>query len=201
MKKLFLVPRLSRPARWLRGLWPDHNPLRRATDRAEAAITSLTLTTFLVIGPLFAVFAAGWAAAVARNAAAGHPRQVSAVLLTDASPAFGTIFGGLMQPYAEARWAGPGRVLHTGRIPVLPHAAAGSTVTIWTDASGRPAEPPAGRGQQEASEGLGATLAILGSGLALLCAYRLARLVLDKRRMAGWDSDWRGIGPMWSGQR
>jgi hypothetical protein len=201
MKKLFLTPRLNRSARWLRGLWPDRNPLRRATDRAEAAITALTLITFLAVAPLSAVIAARWAGTVASNTGPGYPRQVSAVLVTKASPAFGSIIGGLVQPYARARWAGPGRVMRTGEVPVPPDAAAGRTVTIWTDGSGRLTNPPASPGQQEASAGVSAMLAILGSGLVLLCAYRLGRSVLDKRRMAGWDRDWRGIGPTWSGRR
>jgi hypothetical protein len=201
MKKQRMTLKLSRPARWLRGQWPDRNPLRRGTDRAEAAITALTLITFLVIGPLSAILAAGWTVAAARNAGAGHHHQEPAVLLTSASPVIGGIFGGMVQPYARARWSGPGRAVHTGEVPVPPHTTAGSTVTIWTDASGRLAKPPAGPQQRVAGATLAAVLAVLGTGLLLLCGHQLTRSVLDRRRMAAWDRDWRSAGPMWSGRR
>jgi hypothetical protein len=201
MKERWTILKLSRAARWLRGQWPDHNPLRRGTDRAEATIIALTLITFLVIGPLSAMLAAGWAAAAASKPGPGHRHHVPAVLLTSASPDTGGIFGGIVQPHARARWSGPGRAVRTGEVPVPPGAIAGSTVPIWTDDSGRLVDPPAGPGQLAASMSLAAALAVMGAGLLLVFAQGLARSILNRRRMAAWDRGWRSIGPMWSGQR
>jgi len=63
------TPPMSRSARWLRGHWPDRNPLRRGTDRAEAAIIAPALITFLAVAPLAAVLAVGWASGAAHRAA------------------------------------------------------------------------------------------------------------------------------------
>ncbi len=43
----------------MRRLWPDRNPLRRAADRAEAAVMAGLLAMFLVGVPLAAVATAG----------------------------------------------------------------------------------------------------------------------------------------------
>src|ERR1700693_5882051 len=47
--------------RLARALGLDHNPLRRATDRAEAWIRVGLLTVFLIAGPMAALSAGHWA--------------------------------------------------------------------------------------------------------------------------------------------
>jgi len=88
--------------------------------------------------------------------------------------------------------------VRSGQIPVTAGARDGSTVTVWTDAFGHPAAPPAGPSQQAALAALAAVLAAADAGLVLLCAQKLARWVLDKRRLAAWDTGWRATGPRWS---
>jgi hypothetical protein len=39
------------------------------------------------------------------------------------------------------------------------------------------------------------------AGVALLIAYALARHVLDRRRLAGWETAWAKTGPSWTAQR
>ena len=39
------------------------------------------------------------------------------------------------------------------------------------------------------------------AGMALLIAYALARHVLDRRRLAGWETAWARTGPSWTTQR
>ncbi|HEV3294168.1 MAG TPA: hypothetical protein VG123_34735, partial [Streptosporangiaceae bacterium] len=58
-----------RPPRalWLRGRWPDHNPLRRASDRVEAAVIAAALILFLAGAPLLALFAWHWAGSAAHR--------------------------------------------------------------------------------------------------------------------------------------
>ena len=45
----------GRVARTARELWPDHNPLRRGSDRAEAGIVALLIGAFLLGTPLIAL--------------------------------------------------------------------------------------------------------------------------------------------------
>jgi hypothetical protein len=42
--------------------------------------------------------------------------------------------------------------------------------------------------------GLVASLLVLGSN-------PLARRALDRRRLKGWDAEWRATGPLWTGRR
>jgi hypothetical protein len=50
----------SRLSSWLRWLWPDQNPLRRACDRAEAAIVAGLAAALLVGMPLAALSVGLW---------------------------------------------------------------------------------------------------------------------------------------------
>lgn len=76
-------------ARLARALGLDRNPLRRASDRAEAWIRIGLLAVFLIAGPIVAIGAGGWAyhtriAAAPVQAAPAHP--VSATALRPAVP-------------------------------------------------------------------------------------------------------------------
>ena len=64
-------------ARLARALGLDGNPLRRASDRAEAWIRAGLLVVFLTAGPLAALAAGQWAAhaAAARTSAQPHTAQ------------------------------------------------------------------------------------------------------------------------------
>ena len=57
--------------RLARALGLDHNPLRRATDRAEAWIRAGLLAVFLIAGPIAAVSAGHWAYHAGTTAARG----------------------------------------------------------------------------------------------------------------------------------
>ena len=101
-------PRLTRYARWL-GL--DRNPLRRRTDRIEAAMRLATVILFLVAVPLVCIAVGQLAAHLAQrqaHAQAAAERQVTAVLLQTVRPDH------VPDPYSSvqismpaARWAAP----------------------------------------------------------------------------------------------
>ncbi len=77
------VPRATRHRRWLRGLWPDRNPLRRTADRVEAAVVAGLLAAFVIGAPAAALIAGHWSYAVALRAEHAQRstwRQVPAVL-------------------------------------------------------------------------------------------------------------------------
>jgi hypothetical protein len=44
-------------ARVARGLWPDRNPLRRSSDRAEAGMLVVLIMAFVLGAPLVALIA------------------------------------------------------------------------------------------------------------------------------------------------
>ena len=59
MEKHDARPR-TRPARRIRWLWPDRNPLRRRCDRAEAVIMMALTAAFLAGAPLLLLGAGPW---------------------------------------------------------------------------------------------------------------------------------------------
>ena len=192
-------PRVTWRGRMWRGLWPDHNPLRRASDRAEAAIFAALLTIFLITAPLAALAAghnACHAAVRAAHAQASARRVVSAVLLASVPPT--SIYTALAPAVARARWAAPDGTQHIGKVPAPANAQAGNTVTVWVTASGWPAKPPLtysqviGRAIFTAA-GVTAALAIVLLGAAMLAHY-----MLHRSRLAAWDAEWRVTGPRWT---
>ena len=64
----------ERRALWLRGLWPDRDPFRRASDRAEATVVAAALVIFLIGGPLLAL-AAGHGRAQPPSGLSGRSRH------------------------------------------------------------------------------------------------------------------------------
>jgi len=191
------------PVRWVRGLWPDGNPLRRPVDRLEALIAICVLVAFGMGAPLAAMTAwrSSYAGGLARQHAersAWHP--VTAVLLANATT-HGMIRG--MTPVAavRARWTAPDGVVRTGRLyaPIGTHA--GSTQRIWVTASGRLTSGPLRDFQvvnQAEFAGFGA---VAGTGIALLAGVIIAHRLLDRRRRAAWAADWQVTGPLWTSMR
>ena len=176
--------------RVIRGLWPDRNPLRRTVDRVEGVVVGALAVAFLAGAPLAAVAACGYGTHVARvQRAAWH--QVPAVLLATV-PAFG------YQPEVRARWTVPSGARRTGMVPTPPGARVGSTVKVWIDAAGRPADPALQLLQVKDLAALAATLAPILLGQVLLVTGLLAHHLLGRRRLTAWETEWRAIGPQWS---
>lgn len=187
------------PARAVRGLWPDRNPLRRTVDRVEAMVWSALAVAFLAGAPLAAVAAGHFSyGLISRSAhaqqAARH--QVPAVPLT-AIPA--DVYG--YQAMVRASWTAPDGTRRTGMVPAPPVAQAGGTVRVWVDAAGRQTGPPLQPSQVRAQVALTAILAPVVVGLVLLCAGQLAHSALGRRRLAAWDADWQATGPQWTRRR
>jgi hypothetical protein len=183
--------------RRVRGWWPDRNPLRRRCDRAEAALVTVLVAVFVAGAPLLALTAGRWAHD--SGPAPGHAQragwhQVPAVLRTS------TIRRWAPSPApAWARWAAPGGVPHTGRVLAPAGLAAGAVVKVWVDAAGRLAGPLAQAGQQDSRAPADGLVAVLLLAELLWGAGLAARGVADRRRLAGWDAEWRAIGPAWGG--
>ncbi len=145
--KMHTMPRMSRAARWLRGHWPDRNPLRRATDRAEAVVIGLLVLAFLALAPGAAALASRWAAP---HTTAGQARYEVPAVLTSVGPDPITLrYSQWVSVPARARWSTPAGHVRTGDIPVTAGTRAGATIMIWITSAA--AGPVGGRGRQAAA--------------------------------------------------
>jgi hypothetical protein len=177
----------------VRGLWPDHNPLRRRLDRIEAAVLGGLVVAFLVGAPVAALMARSltWHGASHAAGAEQSWRQVPAVLLASA-PRSG-------EATVQAAWDAPDGTRHRGAIMVTPGTRAGRRVPVWVDSSGQlTGRPPLQAWQARAQAMLAAVLAPAVLLVLLLCTGQLVHFELTYRRLAAWDADWRMTGPQWS---
>jgi hypothetical protein len=69
---------------------------------------------------------------------------------------------------------------------------------IWVDHSGRLAGAPLTRSQVTGLAWLAAVLGLIAFGIVVLFAGAIARQVLDQRRLAAWEAEWRAAGPQWT---
>ncbi len=188
--------RVSRLARLLTG----RNALRRPVDRIEGMVLVALSAAFLAAVAFACIV--GTHTYQSQRAATVGLRPAAAVLLQD-----GPAAGGLARVgQAEARWFVPGGgqqsgVLTTATTPDIVGAAAGARISVWLNRSGQPVAPPADQTVMIIYALVaGAVMAGL-AGLALLLVYALCRLVLDRRRLAAWESAWGRTGPRWTTRR
>ena len=193
------LPRVTRRGRLWRGLWPGRNPLRRACDRVEAAFVAGLLAAFLIAAPVLALFAAHWVhgiSVLAQREALATRRLVPAVVLAGA-PAQ-TIY---CCATVRARWTAPDGTRRTGWVPAPAGVWPESAVRVWVDRSGRRTGPPLTDSQVANRVILAAVAAPTAIAVALLGAGVLAHWVLDRRRLAAWEAEWRATGPRWTSPR
>ena len=99
-----------RPTRLARALGLDSNPLRRASDRAEAWIRIGLLAVFLIAGPMVASVAGGWAYHAA-NAAPAHVEAAAP------QPALAPVYlGGAARALAGTRSESTTSSAHSGEV-------------------------------------------------------------------------------------
>jgi hypothetical protein len=187
---------MSRLARWLTG----RNALRRPIDRIEGAVLVALSAAFGVAVVIACIFGAH-TYQVQRAATVGL-RPAAAFLLQDGPSA--DSLGRVGQ--AEARWFVPGSgeqsgVLTTATAPDIAGAAAGARIPVWLNRSGQPAGPPADQTVMIIYSLVAGAMVVALTGMALLVAYALCRVVLDRRRLAAWESAWNRTGPRWTTRR
>ncbi len=189
-------------ARLMRRCGLDDNPLRRRSDRAQAWIRLGLLAVFLIAGPLAAIAVGHWAdhsAVSAARAAAEAEYRVRAVLLRDAPATSSYPFAAGSGPaWVRARWAAPDGTAHAGDVPAAAGTRAGGTVTVWTNASGTLVEPPTGHAQIVSRVVFFVTVTSAALAVALLAGWGTALRVLDRRRLAAWETDWAAVEPRWT---
>jgi hypothetical protein len=196
------VPPATRRGRVWRGLWPDHNPVRRASDRAEAAIVAVLLAAFLIAAPLLALAAGHWmyhSGLRAEHAQASAWHAVPAVLLEDAPPL--TPSWAPVLPLVRARWTAPDGRRCTGEVRAPAGARVGRTVQVWVSADGWQTGPPLQRSQLTDRVIFTAVAVPAVLGGVLLSVGILAHGMLERRRLAMWDADWRATGPRWTSRQ
>jgi hypothetical protein len=189
----------------MRWLGFDRNPLRRRTDRIEAAIRLVAVILLMVAVPIAAVVTGRQAdheALRQANAQQAADHDVTAVLLQQAQAT------GVPDPYTSteltyvlARWQPPGQPPRSGQVLAPAGARAGSTVKVWIDASGAVTSPPPDHRIIAGDVCMTIIVTCLVASLLILGSAALARCALDRWRMRAWDAEWRASGPMWSGHR
>jgi hypothetical protein len=189
--------RTSRLLRWLAG----RNTLRRPVDRIEGTVLMALTAAFLVAMALASVI--GVRTYQSQRASSAGLRPAVAVL-SQAGP----LFYGVVAPlgHAEARWRDPGGgeqsgVLSTATAPGILGAKAGARIPVWLTRSGQPVAPPGDQVAMIVSALAPSTAVAGGAGIALLVCYGLCRFILDRRRLAAWESAWSLTGPRWSTRR
>ena len=175
---------------WRRAPWAS-NPLMRASDRLEAM--------FAFAAVCFAVFALPLS--VAAGTAAHEPmleravrdetskHAVTATLVTDATPGYDRA----LASSATVRWTAAGE-RHTKSVSTRRDAKTGDHVDIWVDAAGDQVAPPRTRSdaaKEAVSVGVLVWFGLAGGGFA---AWGSVHMLLDRRRLADWDREWREFG-------
>lgn len=189
------------------GLWRwRHNPLRRATDLAEAWVALTALLLILLVAPLIGVLVGGVAQdalqqAVRDQREARHLVTATVVKKLARSPLEPnpeTSSARDARSRVEADWRGPDGTEQHGQVLAnlkTPHP--GDHFTLWTDEQGRITAHPL----DTATATTHAVLA--GFGAAALSAgfteggRRLIVWRLVRRRHARWDQAWERAGPDW----
>src|SRR5262249_33005396 len=83
----------------------------------------------------------------------------------------------------------------TGRVLAPAGFAVGAVIPVWVDAAGRLVGPPAQPGPHDSRAPTVGMVAVLLLAELLWGAGLAARGVMDRRRLAAWDAEWRAIGP------
>lgn len=196
------MPGAPRPARLisrLARLLLGRNELRRRSDRIEGVLLLVLVAAFGVAVAAASVLGTH----VYRWQRAGAARLSPAVAVLARTGPVDNLGG---NEEASARWRAPdGRQL-SGTLtmvnaPGIWDATAGSQVRVWVTRTGEPTAPPPSGSLMTFNSVLVAVWATCGAGMALACCYWICRRVLDRRRLAAWESAWALTGPRWTSRR
>jgi len=157
----------------------------RPVPRTETAVDGVLMATWMAASPLVAYAAGRWAQARFSRAAQAQRaalRQVPATLLQSA-PFRGVKGAGVVRD-TPARWRLPDGTLRTGSVPAPIGATAGSTVMVWVNQAGDPADPPMRQADiaDRTELAQGSAAALFAVGLAMI--GRQARHRLNRHRTA-----------------
>jgi hypothetical protein len=181
----------------------DHNPLRRRLDLIDGWLVPAVIAAFLTLGPLLAGGVGLWVHA--DNAAAQRAQrswhEVRAVVLAPvAGPAMAGNGSNSWLVWAPARWTADGRT-QAGNAPVPAGTSLDAVVPVWLNRAGHVQVPPLSAGAARDRIVVAAVFALASLAALLTILAALARWLIDRRRLAGWEAAWRSVGPQWSDWR
>ncbi|NUW34183.1 hypothetical protein HTZ77_22485 [Nonomuraea sp. SMC257] len=179
---------------------PDHNPVRRRSDRLEAVGVVVTLALLLLsVWPAVVVGRMAYENGTrAERAGVNARRSVTATLVRDAPTTVADEHVGLgAKVEADARWAGPAGKPMTGRVTAPAGAKAGTRVSVWVDARGEPAPPPRRHAETVFDTVTAALLMLAGGAAVSFSGLRGLRCLLDRGRYAAWDAAWAEAARRW----
>jgi hypothetical protein len=178
----------------------DGGPLRRAVDRTESLAMAALVVTFVVAGPVLAVFVGRAADADAlrvQQAQLASETQVRAVLLQSAAQ---VVDGYLDAAFPRAHWTAPDGQPVGGTVGTGLNARAGQPVWIWVNRAGMQEPGPLSGAEIHDQVTFSILVAVTGLAMVLGAGGVTVRVLADRRRMAGWQRDWEASGPLWSRQ-
>jgi hypothetical protein len=193
--------------RAIAGLWRwRHNPLRRATDLAEAWVALVAVLLIVVVAPIIGVATGSLAQGALMQAVQEqhkNRREVPATVVRklaqpplDSDPETSTARDAHSRVVAD--WKAPDGAHRTGRVLSslkTPHP--GDRFTLWVDGTGQVVGRPldnATATTHAALAGFGTAAAAAGlvEGARRLIVWRMVR-----RRYDRWDRAWDKAGPDW----
>ncbi len=166
-----------------------HNELRRPVDRIDGLVIGFAVlvgAAIVVAGVLFGLRLASHEAGVAAQQQATRT-ATTAVLLEDSNSS----------QTALARWTTADGTVRTGQVGVAFQQPAGTSVQIWTDATGAAVSRPIG-----VLDIVLMVVVTLAGGwtvafLVLRALVCLVRWPIERWRAHIWDQDWAQTAPRW----
>ncbi|MGE5292043.1 MAG: hypothetical protein ACM3ML_33640 [Micromonosporaceae bacterium] len=181
----------------------DRNPLRRPADRVENFVMIGLLLAFAVGAPLIALAASHEANAVGeRTLQAQHQwRRVPAVLLERAPANTAGMYQSSAIIWVRARWTAPDGSVRVDEVPAIAGTKKGGTVRIWVDSTGNVAGVPLTRSQLADRVVAVTVFAPFALAIVLLTMAAIAERLIERHRIASWESAWARVEPRWSRRR
>jgi hypothetical protein len=179
------------------------SPLRRTTDRVEAMVTAALAIVALLVVPVAAAIAVGTYQYELESTAvmATQPTPVTAILITDATPASAASSSGrgvTAGTTALARWQLPDGQQRSAPLRVDPGRRAGDQVAIWVDRHGNRTDPPKTPVNAIAKALIVGVDLVLGGWILLGALWWTICRMLNWVNVARWDTQWAHIEPRWS---
>ncbi|MFE1950033.1 hypothetical protein ACFW9D_06125 [Streptomyces sp. NPDC059524] len=175
--------------------WWGRGPLTRDCDVFEGWVV-LVAWILAVLGGALAGVLAGTATEASLSRQRAERLELSAVVVKEAPRPQ------IMQPggggtRATVRWTAPDGIEHTGTAKVAAGTAAGAHVTVWTDREGDRLAPPVNPAESLFGGAMAGLLAAGGTAVVVGAGTKGVRLLVERRRLAGWDAEWVQADARW----
>ncbi|WP_344848746.1 Rv1733c family protein [Kribbella ginsengisoli] len=182
-----------------RRLGCGHNPLRRPSDRFEAALAVIALFAGILLIPVGAAVGTSVEKADESRVAEQRAvlRQLAARTTADAPAVTGQELGRITWPVPVV-WQDETGVDHRGLVDLMLGTKANTEVVVWVDRSGALVKPPRTAGDSAAIGDAVGFGTVIGCWLVLWVLLLIARRALDRRRLADWAAEWEQVAPGWT---